>query len=478
MAPRPNIVFIIADQMRGDFLGADGNQAVHSPHLDGLAAEGALFLRAYSSTPSCTPARAAILTGQAPWHHGLLGYARIAERYPQEWPRLLTEAGYATWFIGKNHFHPQRNLHGYEGGELDESGRVESPQFLSDYRRWFQAQAPALDPDATGIGWNDYAARSFALDERLHPTRWTGDRAVDFVEHYDKQQPFFLKVSFARPHSPYDPPQRFLDEVDRASVPEAAVGAWSELAFGDFHEPEQHQAARNNLGTELTMDARRGYAANIAFVDEQVGRIVTALEDKGMLKNTVIVFTSDHGDMLGDHHLWRKTYAYEGSSRIPMVVYWGTDIANGARGQRREELVELRDLMPTFLEAAQLPIPDTVDGASLLALLRGETEDWRIQLDLEHATCYWPGNEWTALTDAQWKYIFHAFDGREQLFNLKADPLEQEDLAANLAYAVTLADWRARMAEHLAERGGAWVQDGAPVIRKTTTLFSPYFESQ
>ena len=197
-----------------------------------------------------------------------------------------------------------------------------------------------------------------------------------------------------------------------------------------------------------------------------------------MLKNTVIVFTSDHGDMLGDHHLWRKTYAYEGSSRIPMVVYWGTDIANGARGQRREELVELRDLMPTFLEAAQLPIPDTVDGASLLALLRGETEDWRIQLDLEHATCYWPGNEWTALTDAQWKYIFHAFDGREQLFNLKADPLEQEDLAANLAYAVTLADWRARMAEHLAERGGAWVQDGAPVIRKTTTLFSPYFESQ
>jgi len=472
--PRPNIVFVIADQMRGDFLGCAGNQAVHSPHLDRLAAEGARFSRAYSSTPSCTPARAAILTGQAPWHHGMLGYARVAERYPQELPRLLSAAGYDTWFVGKNHFHPQRNLHGYRGGELDESGRVESADFQSDYRQWFQQQEPTLDPDATGIGWNDYPAKPYALAEKLHPTRWTGDRAVAFLEQQDGKQPFFLKVSFARPHSPYDPPQRLLDAVDPDTVPAAAVGDWAQLAYGSFENPQQHHAARNHLAPALILDARRAYAANIAFVDEQIGRIVAALEQQGLLENTLIVFTSDHGDMLGDQHLWRKTYAYEGSARVPMIVRWGNEIAELPRGQVREELVELRDLMPTFLDAAGIPIPDTVDGAPMLPLLRGEIP-WRQQLDLEHATCYWPGNEWTALTDARWKYIFHAYDGHEQLFDLQADPGERHDLAPDPAYAEDVGAWRARMAEHLAERGPAWVKDGLPVVRKQTTLLSPHY---
>jgi len=474
-ADQPNIVFLMADQMRGDFLGCAGNAAVHSPNLDRLAAEGVRFARAYSSAPSCTPARAAILTGQSPWGHGMLGYARVAPRYPHELPRLMDAAGYYPYAIGKNHFHPQRNLHGYAGAELDESGRRENADFESDYHRWFRETAPELDPDATGVGWNDYPAKAYALDEGLHPTRWTGDRAVAFLEDYDRDQPFFLKVSFARPHSPYDPPRRFLDAVDPADVPAFAVGAWSEEEHGDISKPDKWSAARNNLGAEVTAASRRAYAASIAFVDEQVGRILETLERRGLLENSVILFTSDHGDMLGDHHLWRKTYAYEGSAGVPMLLSWGDQVLQAERGQVRQELVELRDLLPTFLDVAGAPVPEAVEGRSLFDPLRGRGGPWRQQLDLEHSTCYWPANNWTALTDARWKYVFGAHDGREQLFDLADDPHEQRDLASDPEHAEVLADWRARMAAHLAPRGEGWVIDGAPAVRGGATLLGPNY---
>ncbi len=472
---RPHILFLMADQMRGDFLGCAGNAAVHSPNLDRLAAEGVRFARAYSSTPSCTPARAAVLTGQSPWGHGMLGYSRVAPEYPHELPRLMDAAGYYPYAIGKNHFHPQRNLHGYRGAELDESGRVQSEDFESDYRRWFRETAPDLDPDATGVGWNDYPAKAYVLDERLHPTRWTGDRAVAFLEGYDRDQPFFLKVSFARPHSPYDPPQRLLDAVAPETLPRFAAGPWSEADHGSFHQPDQWNAARNKLGAETTQASRRAYAASIAFIDEQVGRILGTLERRGMLEHTVILFTSDHGDMLGDHHLWRKTYAYEGSAGVPMLLSWGEQVLEAERGQTRPELVELRDLLPTFLDVAGAPVPETVEGRSLFDPVRGTGPPWRQLLDLEHSTCYWKGNNWTALTDARWKYIWFAPEGKEQLFDLATDPQETKDLAADPEYAEVLLEWRGRMAEHLAPRGEGWVEDGAPAVREGPTLLGPNY---
>ena len=137
---RPNILFLMTDQQRGDCLGTDGHPAVQTPSLDRIAAEGARFRHAYSSTPSCTPARASVLTGQSPWHHGMLGYGRVAEAYPREMPAMLRDAGYFTCAIGKNHFHPQRNAHGYQQVLLDESGRLLSADFRSDYRAWFWSQ--------------------------------------------------------------------------------------------------------------------------------------------------------------------------------------------------------------------------------------------------------------------------------------------------------------------------------------------------
>lgn len=203
---QPHIILIMTDQQRWDALGCAGNEAVISPNVDRLAADGHLFCNAYTAAPSSTPARAGMLTGMSPWHHGLLGYGQVAEHYPYEMPQMLKDLGYHTLGIGKMHWHPQNVLHGFEATILDESGRVESPYFMSDYRKWFNTQAFGLDPDSTGVEWNAHEAKAYALPERLHPTVWTGDRAVEAIKGYSSEQPLFLKVSFARPHSPYDPP--------------------------------------------------------------------------------------------------------------------------------------------------------------------------------------------------------------------------------------------------------------------------------
>ena len=142
---RPIILFLMADQFRGDCLGVNGNKVIHTPNLDRIGQEGACFGRAYSSTPTCTPARAALLTGQSPWRHGMLGYSKVAESYPVEMPQLLRDAGYYTLGIGKMHWTPQRNLHGFHRTILDESSRAENVDFRSDYRSWFASVAPNLD---------------------------------------------------------------------------------------------------------------------------------------------------------------------------------------------------------------------------------------------------------------------------------------------------------------------------------------------
>ena len=304
----PHIIYIMADQQRGDCLGCAGNRIIKTPHIDSIANEGVCFINGFTATPSCTPARAGLLTGLSPWHHGMLGYGRVAEKYKFELPRMLREAGYYTFGIGKMHWFPQKTLHGLHGTLVDESGRVESPGFVSDYHDWFKLKAPGMDPNATGIGWNEHRAGVYALNEHLHPTYWTGQTAVELIDNYNLNRPLLLKVSFARPHSPYDPPQRFLDQYREAEMPEPFVGDWC-AEFADF--PMTKDAAFGNFGVEHARKARRAYYANVTFIDEQVGEILAALKRKGMYDNALILFTADHGDMLGDHYHWRKTYAYQ-----------------------------------------------------------------------------------------------------------------------------------------------------------------------
>jgi choline-sulfatase len=472
-ADRPNILFLMADQHRGDCLSSAGHPAVRTPHMDRLAVEGVRFRCAYSSTPTCTPARSAILTGLSPWRHGMLGYGKVAEKYPSEMPRALRDAGYYTLGIGKMHWTPQRCLHGFHQTILDESSRVQSPDFRSDYRAWFYSQAPNLDPDATGLTFNDYRSKAFVLPEELHPTHWTGQTAVNFIERYDREEPFFLKVSFARPHSPYDPPERWMKACEGASIPDASVGKWAEKYAP--RSDDTNNIWHGSMGPEQVHRSRQGYYGSVAFVDEQIGRILEVLDRRGLTERTLIVYTSDHGDMTGDHHLWRKSYAYEPSARIPMLLRWPDGLASGPRGVVMDQPVELRDLLPTFLDAASATSPIELDGKSMLALARGETSGWRPYIDLEHDICYGPENHWSALTDGHSKFIFHARSGEEQFFDLDHDPMELNDLAGDPAAKDRVGLWRERLIEHLAPRGETFVSGGKLTLRPTSTLYSPNY---
>lgn len=463
---KPNILFLMADQHRGDCLSSDGHPAVRTPNLDRLAREGARFRHAYSATPTCTPARACLLTGMNPWNHGMLGYSRVAERYPVEMPRLMKAAGYFTMAAGKLHYTPQRNYHGYDLALLDESGRSETIDFRSDYRAWFYAQAPNLNPDATGVGWNDYKGKAYVLPERLHPTTWTADVAVNFLNTWQRQQPFFLKVSFARPHSPYDPPQRWMEAYASANIPAPAAGAWS--SRNEVRNTDRDDLWRGRLAPGEIRTARQAYYGSVSFVDEQIGRILDAVDRRGWLDNTLIIYTSDHGDMTGDHHLWRKSYAYEPSARVPMLMR-GPGIP---AGKVSDAPVELCDILPTLLDAAGAPIPRQIDGRSLRDAANGRP--WREFIDLEHDICYAPENNWNALTDGKTKYIYHAFDGREQLFDLTADPMERNEITD----AARLRPWRERMIAHLAPRGDYYVRNGALTTRPEGRKHSPNYPAQ
>lgn len=469
---RPNIIFIMSDQHRGDCVGADGNAAIHTPHMDRLAREGALFRHAYSTTPTCTPARAALLTGMNPWNHGMLGYYRVAEKYPVEMPRILRDAGYHTLGIGKMHWSPQRGGHGFHNLILDEASREETPEFRSDYRAWFASQAPGIDVRATGIGSNSYRAGAYKLPEHLHPTHWTGEVARNFIAGYNRPEPFFLKVSFVRPHSPYDPPKRWMDFYADRDLPVAHVGDWADRyrKRSDRSDSIWH----GDLGPDQVRHSRQGYYGCVSHVDEEIGGILETLEARGMLDNTLVLYTSDHGDMTGDHHLWRKSYPYEASARIPMIIRWPKGMLEAERGRILDHPVEIRDILPTFMDAANTVIQHPIDGRSMLDAVRG-ADDWRDAIDLEHDVCYSKENHWSGLTDGKTKYIFHARDGEEQLFDLVNDPGETTDLAGDPAHGPRLKQWRDRLIAHLEHRGDDWVKGGQLALRPESILRSPNY---
>ncbi len=474
---KPHVILIMTDQHRGDALGCMGNSAVISPNLDRLAKEGTLFVNGYSASPSSTPARAGLLTGMSPWHHGMLGYGRVAEKYTYEMPQMLRNLGYYTFGVGKMHWFPQKALHGFHTTLIDESGRVESKDFISDYREWFQLHAPGENPDLTGIDWNAHGAGIYKFPEKLHPTAWTGQTACELIRNYNCDKPLFLKVSFARPHSPYDPPKRYLDMYKDADIPKPSVGDWCGK-YAERLDPEKvaPDAPFGNFGDEYAVKSRRYYYANITFIDDQIGEIIAVLKERGMYDNAIICFTADHGDMLGDHYHWRKTYPYEGSTHIPYIVKWPAGMYKKVPlGARIEQPVELRDFLPTFIELAGGAVPPDMDGKSLLKLVQGQESEWRKYLDMEHATCYSQDNYWCALTDGKIKYVWNFHTGKEELFDLRKDPNELVECSGKPAYATQLKEMRQAMVDHLAERDETFVKDGKLVVRETTMLYSPNY---
>lgn len=480
---QPHIIFIMTDQQRADALGCAGNPAVITPHIDALAKEGTMFTQAYSPVPSCTPARGCLLTGMDPWNNGMLGYGRVAEKYKYELPRMLKEGGYYTFCIGKNHWYPQKTLHGFNGTLVDESGRIEQDGFISDYRDWFKLEAPGKDPDKTGIGWNSRLAAPYALNEKLHPTHWIGQTAADFIDRYEADAPLFLKVSFERPHSPYDPPQSSLERYKNTEVSGPAIGNWEGKIYNypDTGKPIPTEgpdtAAFGNFGEAQVKESKKHYYANITFIDDQVGKIIAKLKERNMYDNTLICFLSDHGDEMGDHYHWRKTFPYQGSVHVPFILKTPENL-HLKSNIRIEQPVGLQDILPTFLSASGQKIPEDMDGKNVLELIKGNTSGWRKYIGLEHATCYYKNNYWAAVTDGKRKYIWHFATGQEQFFNLENDPHENNDLINTSALKKEITQWRNYLTDYLKERGEGFVKNGKPVKRTKTMIYSPHYPKQ
>jgi arylsulfatase A-like enzyme len=383
----------------------------------------------------------------------MLGYGKVADRYPFEMPRALKDAGYTTVSVGKDHFGWNTTAdhgidHGYTLTQLYDglgSGFSGGGEY-DNYDRWFQKEMPGKDPMATGLDWNTWHGAAYVYDEYYHPTAWVARTAIGVINKQNASSPpWFMKVSFHRPHSPYDPPARLLNATKLADLaPMITGGNWDQRFRGLKGDPPGCGPTTDAwCGLMPTNDSdlsRRSYYASVAFVDENIGHIMTALEAKGMKESTFILFTGDHGDGQGDHHHWRKGYPYEFSSHVPFLVRWPESMQGGVVKVPRGTIikgaiaVELRDVAPTMLAVAGLGqsvgagLFKPEDGKPVTCLLTdptgatacefaGLSGPWRKWLDLEHSTCYNGTNHWSAITNGEMKYVYKAWNASEQLFN-------------------------------------------------------------
>ena len=461
MNTRPNLLLILCDEMRGDCLGISGHPDVKTPWLDTLAATGIRFTHAYSATPTCIPARAAIHTGMSQEHHGRVGYRDgVRWDYPHTMAGELTAAGYQTECVGKMHVHPLRNSLGYEhitlhDGYLHYYRRPDTPAFeqqrdADDYFHFLRSEL-GVDADVTvsGIDCNSWLTRAWPYEERFHPTRWVTDQSLDFLRRRDRDRPFFLTVSYVRPHAPYDPPQAYLDMYRDRNLTAPPVGDWEDT---ESYLKDGRIAASSTAPADpdMLLRAMAGYYACITQMDHEIGRLYMALVEQQLLDNTVILFASDHGEMLGDHYFCRKSLPYEGSARVPMILTGPSDYLRGREGTVSDRLAELRDIMPTLLEAAGAPVPDTVDGLGLLH------EDGPGYLHGEHLNGRLSNHFIVTGTD---KYIWFSVTGEEQYFDLAADPQELHNAVRDEECASRVAQLRDLLIKELSGREEGFVDE-------------------
>jgi arylsulfatase A-like enzyme len=401
----------------------------------------------------------------------MLGYmGEASQSYDCEMPSLFAENGYITHAVGKNHF-GHTNHHGYQTVELEEGWYSDLQNgYMCDYQKWFKRVAPGYDLNATGLGYVDHRGGiPFQFVDSLHATVWTAERAIRFLKRRKNEDaPWFLKVSFQRPHPPFDPPKRWMEYYKDIDIPLPKVGDWAKEKYkdniGSLHATPN--AYSGIFPDEEIIESLIAYAGALSFVDEQIGRVIEMLIETGQYENTLILYTSDHGDMMGDHHLWRKTRPYEPSTNVPMIIRWPESLnINAKRGQNVSELVEMRDIFPTFADAAGIKIPVKIDGENMLQVLIPKSQ-WRKVIDLEHSKAYEDDNAWVALTDGRYKYIYFTVTGGEQLFDLKEDPYELTDLVHDSKNLKVRNEWYMKMVDHLRVRGPEWVKGNQLQIQK------------
>ena len=452
---RPNIILFTTDQQRGDHVSIAGHPVVETPNVDSFVEHGAYFPNAYTEIPSTTGARRCLLGGQGSYSCGLVGYAAREWHEPNTLARVLADAGYHCINVGWRNLHPGRKLYGFHNVIPHEEREGDD-----DYMDWLRQQAgPTAAERGHGCDANGWLARPWHLDENLHPTTWTTRVALEHLRKRDPTRPVFIWISHLRPHSPYDPPKFFWDMYINRELPPIPEGDWSKK-----HDVKplgmQRAAWRGRLTPLQNQRMRAGYMGLCTHIDYELGVLLEELQRSlKMLDDTLILYTSDHGDMMGDHLLHRKTYAYEGSARIPFVIRYPKDF--DLPSAVFENVVGLQDVMPTLLEAAGVEIPDSVTGKSIFKAIRGE--QWREFIHGEHSPCYAREEAMQYLTDGKEKYIYFPATGEEQFFYLAKDRQELHDLSKDAGCRDRIALWRKCLIEILGNRGDGF-SDGKTLL--------------
>ncbi len=454
---RPNILILYTDQQRWDALGANGTPDIKTPPLDRLAADGVNFDRYFVQNPVCMPSRLSFLTGQYP---GTLGVTHMGVPVPPDTvtlPRLLGGYGYTSANIGKLHFLPHANRdhrephpdYGFDHLEIsDEPGSYEDA-----YRAWVRRTAPdqldyvSLGEAPSAIDWK----KAMGIDDGIvHPedrfpkkplpfrgrsdvtqAAFVADQTMQFISE-NQQQPFLCISGFYSPHSPWVAPQEYLDLYDPA-----------QLAIPEFPPEIDARRSADAFSDEELRGAHHGYYAMVSEVDACVGRILAHLDALQLANDTIVVFTSDHGEWLGEHLKYGKGYpGHDCVTRVPLIVRWPASVA--APGRTVSDIAEGIDVVPTLLAAAGIQAPYHLQGQSLLSALEGGDPSTRgVALTEMHG--------WKTLRTDNLRYVVEA-DGKEMLFDLDADPHAYVDVAGSENYATTLADVRHQLLQRLLDR--------------------------
>lgn len=469
---RPNIVLIMTDQQRFDSIAALGYDHVDTPHLDHLVRDGTAFTNTYVASPSCAPSRASLFTGLYPHSSGVL---RNDDKWSHSWVEILAEQGYRCTSVGKMHTYPYEASVGFHERHVVENkdrAHPNLPHFLDQWDKAIWIRGHEKPSRVTYRELPDYAQRLGAfewdLPDDLHADHFVGNLARHWLDTYPEQSdPFFLQIGFPGPHPPYDPTSNHLDPYRERAMPEPK-GSREDLdsqpaplkALRKHHQENDHDAIVHleDPSHEQLQRQRQHYFANVSLIDEQVGGILEALEKRGVLDNTVVVFTSDHGDALNDHGHSQKWTMYEASVHVPGII-WGPGIRGG---QQLPGLVSLMDFAPTLLELAGAEPPEWMEATSLVPAVKGE--DWvgRKYVFSEHAQDFILTETalMTMVRDERYKLVDFLDCDEGQLFDLQEDPHEEMNLWAEPHYRETrrrledaISRWRASSSLHTAAWG-------------------------
>lgn len=454
----PNVLLICTDHWPGPLMGSAGHLAVMTPTLKQLAGEGTCFANAYSACPSCIPARRSLMTGLSARSHGDRNFNEtLPMPDPRKYPTVaqcFRDAGYQAYAVGKLHVYPQRSRIGFDDVILFEEGRR---QFGLGSDEWEQALADAGHAGleyAGGACHNDYNVVPWHLPAHLHPINWTAREMCRTIHRRDPTRPAFWYLSFAAPHPPLMPLPDYLDLYRDVAIDAPVMGSWARdrdaMPWMLRSYADGGQAMTFARPHEVAL-ARRAFYATLTHIDHQIRVVVGMLREAGLLDDTVIAFTSDHGDMLGDHGKWAKTFMFEMSAKVPLLILPRAGDERLHAGGVDDRLVELRDVMPTLLDLAGLPAPAHVEGMSLA---RNERRD---HLYGEH----WEGPRATRMVrDDRYKLIYYPVGNRFQLFDLADDPRECNDLAGSAAHEPVQSRLTEQLLKHLYGEDLAWVRDG------------------